>query len=94
MWVGYLTAVRIPKPDQRIGVLYIDELRVLTAYRRRGIGSALVQEVCDLGYDLGFWRVRLNADQDDSGVCAFYEKNGFKHGGDGFFEKKIPGKDR
>lgn len=90
--IGYLTTVRIPKPDKRMGVLYIDELHVLKEHRRRGAGSALVQEVCDIVQELGFWRVRLNADQNDPGVCAFYEANGFKHSGDGFFQKEIPKK--
>lgn len=87
--VGYLTTVRIPKADDRIGVLYIDELYVLETYRRRGVGSALVQEVCRIGQELTFWRVRLNADENDPGVCAFYETNGFRHGGNGFFQRQI-----
>ncbi|MHC5080277.1 MAG: hypothetical protein ACYTHN_14775 [Planctomycetota bacterium] len=36
------------------------------------------------------WRVRLNADQRDPGVCSFYEANGFTHGGEGFFQKPVP----
>ena len=86
---GYLTAIRIPKADDRIGVIYIDELHVLKGYRRCGVGSALVQEACRIGQALGFWRIRLNADQNDSGVCSFYEANGFTHAGDGFFQKPI-----
>jgi GNAT superfamily N-acetyltransferase len=88
--VAYLTAVRIPKPDARLGVLYIDELYVLTAFRRRGIGSALVGQACHIARELGLWRVRLNADQHDPGVVAFYEANGFTHSGDGFFQKRVP----
>lgn len=88
--VGYSTTVRIPKADDRIGVLYIDELCVLEAHRRHGVGSALVQEVCRIGRELGFWRIRLNADENDPGVCAFYEANGFRHGGNGFFQRQIP----
>lgn len=87
--VGYLTAVRIPKADERMGVLYIDELYVLNEYRRCGAGSALIGEVCRIGQELGFWRVRLNADQGNAEVCAFYEGNGFEHSGDGFFQKGI-----
>ena len=87
--VGYVTTVRIPKADERTGVLYIDELHVLEAYRRRGVGSALVQAVCKIGQALGFWRVRLNADENDPGVCAFYEANGFRHRGNGFFQRQI-----
>ena len=86
---GYLTTVRIPKADHRKGVLYIDELYVLQGYRRCGIGSSLLREVYRLGQELGFWRIRLNADQNDAGVCSFYEANGFSHGGDGFFQRPI-----
>ncbi len=34
--VGYAATARIPKVDARIGFLYIDELYVLSAYRRKG----------------------------------------------------------
>lgn len=87
--VGYLTVVRVPKLDDRIGVLYIDELYVLSPYRRQGVGSALIESVSEIGRNLGYWRVRLNADETDEGVCLFYEGNGFKHSGNGFFEKSI-----
>jgi ribosomal protein S18 acetylase RimI-like enzyme len=87
--VGYVTTVRIPKADDRIGVLYIDEIYVLKAHRRRGIGSVLVQEVCRIGQELGLWRVRLHADENDPGICAFYEANGFRHSGNGFFQRQI-----
>ncbi len=88
--VGYLTAVRIPKADDRIGVLYIDELYVLKAYRRRGVGSTLGQEICKIGQELEFWRIRLNADEGNPTACAFYEANGFSHRGNGFFQKPVP----
>jgi GNAT superfamily N-acetyltransferase len=87
--VGYLTAVRIPKADDRIGVLYIDELYVVQAYRRLGIGSALVKGACSIGQELGYWRVRLNADPNDPRVHAFYRASGFSDDGHGFFQKQI-----
>jgi GNAT superfamily N-acetyltransferase len=86
---GYLTVVRIPKLDNRLGVLYIDELYVLSQYRRQGLGSALLEKVSEIGRQLSYWRVRLKADQTDESVCLFYERNGFTHSGDGFFEKNI-----
>ena len=87
--VGYLTAARIPKADRRLGVLYVDELYVLTAYRCRGVGSALVGKVCTIGLELGYWRVRLKADQNDPRACSFYETIGFNQDGDGFFQRPI-----
>src|SRR5436309_7915848 len=41
---GYALVVRIPKPDARVGFLFVEELYVLGAYRRAGVASALLRE--------------------------------------------------
>jgi len=86
---AHLTAARIPKPDGRIGTVYIDELHVLKKHRRRGIGSALLRKAQEIAAGLGLWRLRLNTDPNDTRACSFYEANGFTHGGDGFFEREV-----
>ena len=87
--VSYASVVRIPKADARRGTLYIDELYVLRAHRRQGLASALLGAVHQLARDLRFWRIRLNADPDDTAVRAFYESLGYHDNGDGFFQRDV-----
>jgi ribosomal protein S18 acetylase RimI-like enzyme len=77
-YVGYLNAVRIHKADGRVGVLYVDELMVLTEFRRRGIASALWQEVHRLATELGVWRVRVMVNPDNQGARDFYRSVGLQ----------------
>ena len=51
--VGYATLSRIPKPDARVGVLYLDELHVLRPYRRRGVATALIREAETVAREIG-----------------------------------------
>ncbi|MGB9724294.1 MAG: GNAT family N-acetyltransferase [Chloroflexia bacterium] len=56
---GYALAVRIPKADERTGFLFIDELYVLPAFRRRGVARALLRRFQALAGELGLAGVRL-----------------------------------
>lgn len=85
--VGYTTAARIPKASGLMGTLYIDELYVMSTHRRGGIGSALVAEVHRIAKELGYWKVRLMADQHDPEIRRFYESLGFRDNSDGFFQR-------
>lgn len=75
-YVGYLSAVRIPKVDGRIGVLFVDELMVLPAYRRRGAASALWREALAIAVEIRAWRIRLLVEADNPAARAFYRKVG------------------
>ena len=77
-FVGYLSAVRVHKADGRVGVLYVDELMVLAEFRRRGIASALWQEVQRLATELGVWRIRVTVRPDNQSARAFYRSVGLR----------------
>jgi len=70
---GLCVAVRVPKLDERVGFLYIDELRVLAEHRRRGIGRVLVQSAVDLARELGLAGIRLLTRPDNRPAQALYE---------------------
>jgi ribosomal protein S18 acetylase RimI-like enzyme len=57
--VGYALAVRIPKLDHRLGFVFVDELYVLKAYRRRGVATKLLEVVHELSKREGYPGVRL-----------------------------------
>jgi len=77
-YVGYLTAVRIHKVDERIAVLFIDELMVLSQYRRRGVASTLLREVQSIAKEIGAWRVRLCVDPDNHAARELYLRVGLE----------------
>jgi len=77
-YVGYLNAVRIHKADGRIAVLYVDELMVLNVFRRRGVATALWEEVHRLAREIGAWRIRVTVDPDNDGARQFYRSVGLR----------------
>ena len=76
--VGLAVLARIPKLDERVGFLYLDELHVLAEHRRRGIGRALVQSAADLVGEVGLAGIRLLTRPDNLPARAFYESLGFQ----------------
>jgi len=74
---GYLSAVRIPKGDARKAFIYVDELWVLQAYRRRGIATALLDEIGRVGLEVGARGIRLITRVDNSAGRALYQRAGF-----------------
>src|SRR5687768_12758905 len=42
---GLAAVARLPKADERVGFLFVDELTVLPAFRRQGIATALLEHV-------------------------------------------------
>jgi ribosomal protein S18 acetylase RimI-like enzyme len=75
--VGYAAFVRIPKLDRRVGFLYLDELHVLSGYRRCGVGTALMQRGVALGRDLGLAGIRLLTRSKNVVAQRFYGHLGF-----------------
>ncbi len=75
--VGYINAIMIPKPDPRLGVIYIDELWTAPAYRKRGIAEKLMKKAINLSKELNLWKVRLIVGQENSVARNFYKKMGF-----------------
>jgi GNAT superfamily N-acetyltransferase len=58
--------------------LHLDELDVLPEYGRRGIGTALVQHVCQLARDAGYPGVTLATFRDVAWNAPFYQHLGFQ----------------
>lgn len=76
--VGYINAVVIPKPDPRLGLLYIDELWVPKEYRNQGIAGMLMKEAFKVAKKLKLWRVRLFVGTQNEVARGFYRKMGYK----------------
>ncbi len=74
--VGYVSVVFIPKPDGRIGTLYVDELWVLEEFRRQGLARCLMDEVVRLGYRLNAWELRLYVNETNQAARHFYQSLG------------------
>lgn len=83
--IGYINAIVIPKPDPRLGIMYIDELWTAPRYRGMGIAGMLLEEVNHLAKQLGLWRVRLYVDTDNDSARTCYRKAGFVEKGDCLF---------
>ncbi len=78
--VGWITCALIPKPDRRRGTIYIDELWVAPAYRRKGIARALMEEAISKARQLNMWMVRLYAGKTNDAARSLYEQIGFFEG--------------
>lgn len=92
--VGMAMLVRIPKLDHRVGFLYLDELHVLKAYRRRGVGSAIITKAVELARDLGLAGIRLLTRPANVNAQRFYEHLGFTRHPLIFYECRVyPKKD-
>ena len=84
---GYAAVCRIPKADERAGFLFVDELHVLRAYRRRGVAQALLVRVDELARELGLHGVRLLVRPDNEPARSLYRHAGFEENGTIFCQK-------
>jgi ribosomal protein S18 acetylase RimI-like enzyme len=78
--VGLAILTRVPKLDDRLGFLYLDELHVLVPWRRCGVGRALLRRALELACELGLAGVRLLARIENEPARALYESAGFRGG--------------
>jgi ribosomal protein S18 acetylase RimI-like enzyme len=74
---GYALAVRIPKADERAGFLFVDELYVLPAFRRRGVARSLLRRLQALSREMGLAGIRLLVRPENAGARALYRSLGF-----------------
>lgn len=74
---GLAILVRIPKLDDRIGFLYLDELHVLAPWRRRGIGTRLINRTFEIASSHRLAGIRLLARPENAAARASYERWGF-----------------
>lgn len=74
--VGGLAGYELRKFEQARSELYIYDLAVLEAHRRRGIATALIERVRQLARSRGAWVVYVQADRGDEPAIALYSSLG------------------
>jgi len=87
---GYALTCRVPKLDQRLGFLFVDELYVLREHRRRGVATALMREVQTLAQELGLAGVRLLVRTENAPARRLYQRLGFVEHSNLFCEWRVP----
>jgi aminoglycoside 3-N-acetyltransferase I len=76
--VGGLTAYELKKFERERSELYIYDLAVAEGYRRRGIATALIDELRRIAADRGAWVVFVQADLGDEPAIALYTRLGVR----------------
>jgi aminoglycoside 3-N-acetyltransferase I len=74
--VGGLVAYQLEKLEQARSEVYLYDLAVDLAFRRRGIATALIKHLQGLAAECGVWVVFVQADYSDPPAIALYEKLG------------------
>ncbi len=73
---GGLVAYELEKFEQERREIYIYDLAVDEAHRRKGIATALIEELRSIARQRGAWVIYVQADPDDPPAIALYEKLG------------------
>jgi aminoglycoside 3-N-acetyltransferase I len=76
--VGGLAAYTLPKFEQARTEIYIYDLAVEAAFRRRGIATAMIEELKKLGRSNGAYVIYVQADYGDDPAIALYTKLGVR----------------
>jgi aminoglycoside 3-N-acetyltransferase I len=74
--VGGLAAYELHKFEQERSEIYIYDLAVVAAHRRRGIATSLIGELQRLAAERGAYVVFVQADVGDDAAIALYTKLG------------------
>ncbi|MEP7246692.1 MAG: AAC(3)-I family aminoglycoside N-acetyltransferase [Gammaproteobacteria bacterium] len=74
--VGGLVAYELDKFERARRELYIYDLAVAEAHRRRGIATALIERLREIAATRGAWVVYVQADYGDEPAIALYDKLG------------------
>lgn len=74
--VGGLVAYELEKFEQARSEVYIYDLGVDAAWRRRGIATALIERTQAIAAEIGAWVVFIQAERDDPPAVALYDKLG------------------
>ena len=74
--VGGLVGYVLHKLEQERSEIYIYDLAVAEPHRRRGIASALINELQSIASAVGAWVIYVQADHGDEAAIALYEKLG------------------
>ena len=76
--VGGLVAYELPKFEQQRSEIYIYDLAVAKAARRRGVATALIERLQRIARERGAWVVFVQADHGDDPAIALYTKLGVR----------------
>lgn len=76
--VGGLAAYELRKFERRRSEIYIYDLAVDEAHRRRGVATALIHRLREMAADRGAWVVFVQADAGDAPAVALYESLGVR----------------
>ena len=76
--VGGLAAYVLPKFEQARSEIYIYDLAVDSAHRRRGIATAMIEELKKLARAIGAYAIYVQADYGDDAAIALYSKLGIR----------------
>jgi aminoglycoside 3-N-acetyltransferase I len=74
--VGGLVAYVLDKLEQERSELYIYDLAVAGAHRRKGVATALIAELQEMATRMGAWVIYVQADYEDDPAIALYSKLG------------------
>ena len=76
--VGGLVAYVLEKLEQERSEIYIYDLAVVERRRRRGIATALIEELQRIASEIGAWAIYVQADYGDEPAVALYAKLGIR----------------
>ena len=76
--VGGLVAYELPKFEQARSEVYIYDLAVHGAWRRRGIATVLIDHLRPIARERGAWVIYVQADPPDAPAMALYGKLGVR----------------
>lgn len=76
--VGGLVAYELDKFEQARREIYIYDLAVAEAHRRRGVATALIERLRNIAAERGAWVVYVQADHGDDPAIALYESLGVR----------------
>lgn len=76
--VGALAAYELKKFEQERSEIYIYDLAVYKSSRRKGIATALIENLKPIAKDRGAWVIYVQADYVDEPAIKLYSKLGIK----------------
>jgi len=76
--VGGLAAYLLPKFEQARAEIYIYDLAVESSHRRRGIATAMIEELKKLARVRGAYVIYVQADHGEDAAIALYTKLGVR----------------
>lgn len=74
--MGGITAYELPKFEQERSEIYIYDLAVAALHRRKGVATALINEMRKIASSRGAYVIFVQADHGDEPAIALYTKFG------------------